>query len=438
MHRSSGRHERRSIHKLSAQHLKAPTESRGVAKRFWAILLSVILATFAFTISARALSTTTRHEKITLDRANSKVTRGIQLSSTNSDGSGTLSGKASATSVTLEPTAASTSTTVAQTDTASSATLKPMSAGLYLFTPKSTYPFIDHAVIGGSWSEFEPRPGDFSGPGWARIDSALRNYPTYKFRLRIKAGRGAPDWVKNMGGGCVPVYLAWDNISSCIPRFWTDAYLDEYEKFMMEVARRYDDQPRILDVVNSACMTIWAEPFIRAGRDAESNRRLWNAGLNETTDRHCFERSMQIHDDAFTHTRMSLATHTGWQIIVNPATDSDAMQPSWPKERELLNQLRSRYGAKMVVQNNGLGGDEGCAPGQPLATASSMWCWVASAASPKGFQTEGANRLFPYTIYDAVTQALKMDGCFVENYQFGTDLAASRELDSRLKADCPT
>ncbi len=438
MRPSSRRIPRASGRKPAHQHLKTPSARRRLSARTWVVLVAVMLTVPALTISARALSSETSRKPAVhrYNQAGSKATVATAKATVATASVPTLAARSARTApgATAAPV---TSTTIKPADQAP-ATLKPMGAGLYLFKPSSTYPFIDHAVIGGSWSEFEPRPGEFSGPGWARIDSELRDHPAYKFRLRIMAGRGAPDWVKNIGGGCVQVYLAWDNIASCMPRFWTDAYLDAYQRFMTELARRYDNQPRVLDVVDSACMTTWAEPFVRAGRDVASNRRLWSAGLNETSDRHCFERSMRIHDSAFQHTRVSLATHTQWQIIVNPATDADAVQPSWTKERDLLNELRSRYGAKMLAQNNGLGGNEGCAPGQPLAAASSMWCWIASAAIPKGFQTEGDRRLPPYTVYNATEQGLKMDGCFIEHNAFGTNLAEAKYLDSRLKANCPS
>jgi hypothetical protein len=319
--------------------------------------------------------------------------------------------------------------------------LKPMGAGLYYYADEAgqRFPFVDHAVVGGAWADFEPRPGDFSGPGWGRLDAALRAYPNYKFRLRIMAGRLAPDWVKRLSGGCVTIVQPDNRIPSCVPRFWTRAYLNTYQRFMTEVARRYDREPRILDIVNSACMTTWAEPFIRTGFNARANMSLWAAGLNETSDRYCFRQSMAIMDRSFRSTRISLATHTVWQLIVDPDVVHVGMRPSWPKERNLLNELRSRYGAKLVIQNNGLGGAEGCTKKQPLSSATSMWCWLASLPAPKGFQTEGDSKLASagFTADDAVRRAIDMGGCFVERNQFGRDEATVAALNQQLKANCP-
>jgi hypothetical protein len=319
-------------------------------------------------------------------------------------------------------------------------TLKPVGAGLYYTgEPQPGFQAVDHAVVGGPWADFEPRPGDYSGPGWDRVAAALRGQPTYKFRLRIMAGRLAPDWAKRLSGSCVPIEAPAAQIPACVPRFWTDAFLDVYERLMVEVARRYDREPRILDVVNSACTTTWAEPFIRTGRNRTANVALWNAGLNQASDRRCFERSMEIMDGAFRSTRISLATHLAWQLVVGPDGAPSGMRPSWPEERTLLNELRSQYGAKLVVQNNGLGGNEGCRGGEPLESASSMWCWLASLPPPKGFQTEGGRKLRArgFIVEDAARRAIAMRGCFVEHNEFGDDPAVAAELDRQLKANCP-
>ncbi len=318
--------------------------------------------------------------------------------------------------------------------------LKPVGAGLYYTDqPQPGFRSIDHAVVGGAWADFEPRPGDFSGPGWDRIAAALRNWPRYKFRIRILAGREAPDWVKQISGGCVEMESPTSQIPSCVPRFWTPAFLRAYQGLMEEVARRYDREPRILDVVNSACTTTWAEPFILTGYNRTANLALWSAGLNPASDRYCLERSMQIMDRAFRWTRISLATHTAWQLVVGPGVAPSGVRPSWPRERALLNQMRSRYGAKLLVQNNGLGGDEGCQREQPLRTAGSMWCWLASLPPPKGFQTEGDSMLTArgFSVEDAVHRAIAMGSCFVEHDQFGDKPATAADLDQQLKANCP-
>jgi hypothetical protein len=184
-------------------------------------------------------------------------------------------------------------------------------------------------------------------------------------------------------------------------------------------------------------MTNWAEPFIRSGSDVASNRRLWSAGLNEATDRHCLVRSMRIHDKVFTTTRVSLAAHQQWQIVVDPAIDADGVAPSWDKERELLERFRAAYGAKLIVQNNGLGGGEGCSASS-TTTDSSLFCWMGDELARKGFQLEGDRKLEGqgFSVYDGIERGLDLGACFIEHNQFGSDPIRAESYDDRLTQNC--
>jgi hypothetical protein len=328
--------------------------------------------------------------------------------------------------------------------------LKELGRGLYVIgkPPPRSMPFINHMVVGGPWAAFEPHDQIFDGPGWGRIRGALRRYPNVKLRIRILAGRGSPKFVKELGGppisgperdcsdeGGIAIVQPSNDVASCVPYFWKDSVLDQYAELMTEVARRFEGNDRVLDVVNSACMTNWAEPFIRSGNDLDSNTRLWNAGLNEGTDRHCQLRSVEIHDRVFRRTRTSLATHQQWQVIVDPASDADGVAPSWTKERELLDRFRDTYGKKLVVQNNGLGAGEGCSGG---SESSELFCWMMDDAGPNGFQTEGDRKLERdgATILDVVALGLRLGACFIEHNHFGHDRRRARGYDDRLKANC--
>jgi predicted small lipoprotein YifL len=335
--------------------------------------------------------------------------------------------------------------------------LKEAGEGLYLKEklPPAGMEFIDHVVITGDWSEFESTDQEFSGPGWDRLAEMMEN-PQIKVRLRIQAGKGSPSFVKKLGGppasgdgvdcseeGGIAIAkrantadgVALAESEGCVPYFWTDPVLKQYEELMEEVARRYESHPRLLDVVDSACTTFFAEPFIRAGRSRTTNARLFEAGLNQKTDEACLRRSVEIHDRVFPTTRVSLATHSAWQIVTDPEKARAGITSSWDLQRSLLEDLRRRYGAKLVVQNNGLGGDEGCGRGDGR---DSHFCWLAEAAPPKGFQTEGGNRLSTrgQTVLDAVRRAVDMGACFVEHNEFGDDPEEAEDYDRRLKDNC--
>ncbi|MGH3371686.1 MAG: hypothetical protein ACRDPR_16970, partial [Nocardioidaceae bacterium] len=254
---------------------------------------------------------------------------------------------------------------------------KPVAAGI--MTRDGTVPadpLFTSAVAAADWADLETSDQAFDGPGWSTIDALLANSRNPRLRLRISAGRDSPSWVKRLsgpavsaknldcsaeGGIAVPLGVN-DDQTGCVPYFWETKFLDQYEELMAEVARRYEGHPQVAEVVDTACTTIHSEPFIRAGSNADSNARLWDAGLNETTDLACQDRAGSIHAAAFPSTTISLALNP-WHVIVDPATDSSGHQVSWPKARAFADRWRAALGSHLSLQNNGLGAADGCPAG---------------------------------------------------------------------------
>ena len=190
--------------------------------------------------------------------------------------------------------------------------LKGASSGLILTRPNalSLYPFIDDMTIQSTdWAQLEPRPGAYN---FSAIDQVLRAHPNAKARLRIYAGFRAPRWLDGVSGPCVPIRGGVSGISGCTPRFWADAYLGRYARFTQALAAHYDPNPQVVEVINAACSTVFAEPFILGiGSDRASAQRLAAAGLNEASHRHCIQQSTASMDTAFQRTRMGAARSQG-------------------------------------------------------------------------------------------------------------------------------
>lgn len=240
------------------------------------------------------------------------------------------------------------------------------------------------SFINVDWASMEGTRGAFSGSGWTEINNLLNSLPAGNTaRLRIFSGVYAPGWAKNLGGGAISITNPGIPDTGTVPRWWTREYLDAYAAFMTEVARRYDNDERVADVVMSGAMTFFAEPFIRSGTDTASNTRLFQAGLNEETDKAAFLSVADIHAAAFAKTRYSLATHIQWQVVDG---STDHMTLSWPKERDLLLQLRAKHGERLVIQNNGAGSAPGTIPIQAPEAADNMWSFLRAIDGPKGFQ----------------------------------------------------
>lgn len=303
--------------------------------------------------------------------------------------------------------------------------LKPACTGLMTRsgTPPTGFPWLDHAVAQVNWSTLEPMPGVFTGTGWAEID-AIRALPTHPgIRIRVLAGDSSPGWVRHLGGapvsqpatdagpaidcsstGGIATYNAFDGVSACVPYFWTTAYLDAYEGLMMEIARRYDSDPQVLEIVDSACMTTYAEVFYRAHADRETNLRLATAGLTHAADLACQTRALRIHATHFVHTRTSLAIN-GWDEV--NTTAAPYFQNSWPDTFAFVTTARHDLGARLELQNNGFDAMTGtCAASASPAT--DFNCYLASIGGPKGYQTRTWARLggTPMGLYDALTLAV--------------------------------
>lgn len=324
--------------------------------------------------------------------------------------------------------------------------------------PAAGHGYVDH-VTGGftiRWRDLEPADQSFTGPAWADLDALMGDSAVEGIRLRLYAGRFAPDFVKRIGGpgmsghgfdcdetGGIAVRNQYDDTGGCVPRFWLPAVLDQYEAVMREIARRYGDNPKLTEVVSSACMTTYAEPFYRAHADGSSNRRLWEAGLNRVTDLACQDRSMAITTTVFPTRPTSLAINP-WEIVVDPHDAPAGRQLDWGATYAFVTRWKALLGERLVLQNNGWGENEGCPPGETPET--NVYCYLAAVDGPKGYQSETWSRLGESLEgnslagwYRALERAIATGACFVEstdNQYRQASPARMAEYDRRLEANC--
>ncbi len=295
--------------------------------------------------------------------------------------------------------------------------IKPPVAGL--MTRAGNLPtsptYIDTMVIQLDWADLSPTAAnqanidDYSAAGWKAIDNQLAGR-TKAVRLRILAGVSAPNWVKATypsGKGAVDAAAIgepgtdgykpaiectagigyrndFDDVGGCIPYFWTTEVLDKYQELMHKVAHRYETNPKVREIVDSACMTYYAEPFYRAG--AGNYDRLHDAGLTYAKDRACHERAVNIHKTEFTTTRTSLAINS-WDNV-------DTRTREWPIAEDFGNWAKAQLGERLTLQNNGFGVQEGC----PTYTGSNgtgpTHCFIANSGLNHGWQTRTFQRIY--------------------------------------------
>jgi hypothetical protein len=317
--------------------------------------------------------------------------------------------------------------------------LKDYPKGLVLTDPTTInlYSYINFVTIKSvGWADIEVSPGVFD---WSPIDNVIASTkaknPNTKFRIRLYSGKQAPAWLNNISGSCINITPDSANGGAgCVPRFWTKAYIDRYALFIDAFSAKYESDSSVVDVINSACSTIFAESFI-LGSDAASDDLLWQAGLTEAGHRECLNRTTEKIIQAFPTTRVTIAGHSKWQIVSQgPNGAGDAIRSnSWEKERDLLNQWRAKYGEQLIIEEHGLGPTDYCAPGESILSASSFYCWFASLSAPKGLQFT----LNGGSMVDAANNGLNMNACFLEFAAFMAIPATDRQkLHNDLIANC--
>jgi len=248
--------------------------------------------------------------------------------------------------------------------------------------PTALQSFIDDVVVMVNWSDLEASDQNFTGTGWTKIDNA-KSLGTVKIRLRIMAGRHAPQFVKDIGGtGGVTVTNAFDNVTGTVPRWWLPAVIAQYEELLDEVKSRYDNYMGnnilIREIVASGAMTIYAEPFFRSHNHGVSNQNLIAEGLTFADDLAAHTDILSAHQTKFNTIRTSIAVNP-WEKMA-PSSPPNYSMTSLSDTTSFLNTQRSSMGVELVLQNNGLRDTS-----YPAAIGS-VYEYIEGANPPKGFQ----------------------------------------------------
>jgi len=340
-------------------------------------------------------------------------------------------------SASVSPSAPPTSTPAAVASPATPTGLKPNPVGLYANVGARPRGGVPGVFVNVPWSALEPADQSFTGPGWSLIASALADPYAQGIKIRVMAGAGTPEWLQQDVGEVSVDTECCGRIS--IAEYWMPEYQVQYQQLMQELARRYDSNPRVLSVSNSACMTANAEPFIKGGDAAGAE--LYAAGDNEANERYCFVTSMASQMQAFASTRVDLAGHLVWQIPT-----ATGLERSWTKERDLVNSFLSTYGNKLLFQDNGLA-NQVCAAsvGSSSATptlASTLWCYMRSisgdgaAMTDIGFQRGCGDKVGTCSNALVLPFAVSLGACWFEHANFNdlTDQQVS-DFNAQLQAN---
>ncbi|HEY5072293.1 MAG TPA: hypothetical protein VII63_09700 [Caulobacteraceae bacterium] len=210
-------------------------------------------------------------------------------------------------------------------------------------------------VMNIGWFQIEPSQGQFDtraiNEALAQIRDYNRSHPQSPLAadLRIWPGRQAPEWVKRLGGSAVTVHRTLPGQPGedlTIGAFWTPAYRRAYAEMQHELARRYDAEPLIAEVSNTACSTLSDEPF-NLPHDADSVASLHRSGFSDAAYRDCLETSP--------------GDFSGWratniQFAFNPfhRTDGDQSAPDYDFPSKLMGDFRRSLGARAIISTHAL------------------------------------------------------------------------------------
>jgi hypothetical protein len=224
-------------------------------------------------------------------------------------------------------------------------------------------------------SPIQAEPGIFNGVviniGWdalqptqttldtSTIDTALAAVAAYNakypktplgVRLNVEASLLAPGWVKTMDGPAV-VTLDQSNGSApptvfTIGRFWNLDYQAAWTRLQTRLAGKYDTNPLINEISNTACSSVTDEPFVLITSSlAISNMHA--AGFTDAKYLACLETSISFYA-AWRETPMHWAfnpfehTDAGYEVVDETTT------------QDIIKSWRAKDGAKAILANHDL------------------------------------------------------------------------------------
>ncbi|MFP2910390.1 hypothetical protein ACLESD_36195 [Pyxidicoccus sp. 3LFB2] len=330
--------------------------------------------------------------------------------------------------------------------------------------PPTSATYVSSAIVMVNWKDLESSDEVFN---WVPLRNAIANVTSgtsvTNVKLRIMSGIAAPGFVKRANDGAGPQYVNapatpegaavdcsgigeggvggyYPAGADCVPFFWSQAYMAEYRELMSALQGELLSNPtlyggRTLDqlvstVVDSACMTAYAEPFYRAQKQGYTHQRLANAGLSHQTDLGCHLGAIDVHRDIFGTSRRTALAINKWDVVqpgcTVSSTSDDCRLQVWSNSapwgvRELLENYAKpqlTFGGELLleVQNNGIGEVAtdrctGTGTGQ-----TSYFCYLRDYSGPRGVQTENWQNLNSSCtdLYKALDNAVAMNSHFAE------------------------
>lgn len=233
------------------------------------------------------------------------------------------------------------------------------------------------------WSKIEPKPGVFRF-GMIRNFIQQARATGNVLRLRVYAGRTAPDWTRRRFGS-VFVYDPIDGMSAAVPRWWVRGYRRAYAKLQAHLARAFDGNPTIRAVTISEPMTIYAEPFIRGLQDSRTRQNLLSSTYTKKKDQHAWIGAVRAHR-VWKKTRQIL-TINPWQYMNQNGSFGFNVRFT----NRIMNLCRRNFGRRCILQNNSMRAS--WLPNNMPGGYHEMFRHMRKLGPPISFQTANTARL---------------------------------------------
>lgn len=295
---------------------------------------------------------------------------------------------------------------------------------------------IDGIALRYSWKALEPREGQFD---WTLVDSevAAARAHNKKVSIGVTAGVKTPSWV--YAAGARSFTFTWNKrwgapacSSRRIPIPWDGVYLEKWNAFVRMLGTRYADEPTIVYVKITGINATTQELILPHSRPGSISRfdlncatgdevAAWQAaGYTRPKIEQAWRGIADSFAAAFPKTKLGLMIGPAG---MPPIDEFGRIIPNQAADRELslriINAGIERYGARLVVQNNGLSAVHSWSEIARLSGSAIVgWQMAWSATDDARCRMNGgmAPCSADYVLESAVTRGLGSGAAFLEIY----------------------
>jgi len=289
---------------------------------------------------------------------------------------------------------------------------------------------VKSAICMVYWKQLEPAEGQYD---FSKIDACLDEAGRRGIlvHLRLFCGMHSPEWLMKKAGK-ITFLNKNSNVKADTVQFWKPEVGDAYDRLQKALAERYDEDPRLVAITMSRCMTTYAEPFQRQISDKDTVKRLLDAGFNAEVDHRVQIETAQTHAKYWKHTRSSFAINP-YQSIMESGTKLDMKFT-----QEFMDKCYEILGQRFMLQNNSLRYNLDMIT---KGTYGDLYRRITAMHNKTGivigFQCAAPSRVID--LPKAVAEGIKLGGCYAEvpvDFRNTMSIEQARELDKGLRDNC--